>query len=238
MSSCIRCGCRRGEERSDALPGGPACSGWWTRNDPALSGLERHGAAATRGKGSHGRGDGRCGQPVLGACRRAGRKGIAGTRPGTGLQRRWGPRARISSLTSGATEAGRAGMRGQGLTCAAVEHEAVAAWCDVSAAGGPYRGGFGGTKPERMALQTGEFRDRGGTEPAVRIGGVRPDTGPSASCRCPSTGSVVRWAWFRRTSWGGPKACGALVLRQGMDLTAQLRGRRAGNGAARGYRKT
>lgn len=50
-------------------------------------------------------------------------------------------------FTSGATEAAALACAGRGLACAAVEHEAVAAWCEVSlpvdhtgAAEGPHRG--------------------------------------------------------------------------------------------------
>jgi cysteine desulfurase len=125
-------------------------------------------------------------------------------------------------FTSGATEAAALACAGQGLTCAAVEHEAVAAWCDVSLPV-DHTGAVGATIPGRMALQLANSE----------TGVVQTlPSGLAVSDLTQAFGKLPMSFNWLGCSMGlvsahklrGPKGVGALVLRQGMDLTAQLRG--------------
>jgi cysteine desulfurase len=125
-------------------------------------------------------------------------------------------------FTSGATEAAALACAGRGLACAAIEHEAVAAWCEVSLPV-DHTGAVGGSVPGRMALQlanseTGVVQDL--------PSGVAVTDLTQAFGKLPL---AFNWlgcdmALVSAHKLGGPKGVGALVLRQGLDLAAQLRG--------------
>ncbi|QYZ70994.1 cysteine desulfurase family protein [Neotabrizicola shimadae] len=125
-------------------------------------------------------------------------------------------------FTSGATEAAALACAGRGLSCAAVEHDAVAAWC---AAGLPVdaQGRVAVDDPARTALQlanseTGVVQDL-------------PD-GLAVSDLTQAFGKLpFAFNWLgcqaglvSAHKLGGPKGVGALVLRRGIDLPAQLKG--------------
>ena len=125
-------------------------------------------------------------------------------------------------FTSGATEAAALACAGRGLTCAAVEHEAVAAWCDgrlpVDA-----HGMVAVTDPGQTALQLANSET-----------GVVQDLpqGLAVSDLTQAFGKLpVAFNWLgcqaalvSAHKLGGPKGVGALVLRRGLDLPAQLKG--------------
>ncbi|MEZ5797144.1 MAG: aminotransferase class V-fold PLP-dependent enzyme [Paracoccaceae bacterium] len=125
-------------------------------------------------------------------------------------------------FTSGATEAAALACAGRGLACAAVEHEAVAAWCApdlaVDAAGA-----VAATIPGRMALQLANSET-----------GVIQDlpAGLAVSDLTQGFGKLpLAFNWLgcdmglvSAHKLGGPKGAGALILRQGIDLAAQIRG--------------
>lgn len=125
-------------------------------------------------------------------------------------------------FTSGATEAAALACAGRGLECAAVEHEAVAAWCEVSLQADD-TGAVGGTMPGRMALQLANSET-----------GVVQDLpqGLAVSDLTQGFGKLpLAFNWLgcdmglvSAHKLGGPKGIGALVLRQGLDVAAQLRG--------------
>ena len=125
-------------------------------------------------------------------------------------------------FTSGATEAAALACGGRGLVCAAVEHEAVAAWCDpslpVDAAGT-----VAVSDPGRSALQlanseTGvvqELPEGLAVSDLTQAFGKLPLAFNWLGC---SMGLVSAH------KLGGPKGIGALVLRRGLDIASQLKG--------------
>lgn len=125
-------------------------------------------------------------------------------------------------FTSGATEAAALACAGRGLHCAAVEHEAVAAWCEpVLPVDGA--GAVRVAEPARAALQLAN------SETGVMQ--TLPE-GLAVSDLTQAFGKVpLAFNWLgcqmglvSAHKLGGPKGVGALVLRRGLDLAAQLRG--------------
>ena len=125
-------------------------------------------------------------------------------------------------FTSGATEAAALACAGRGLHCAAVEHEAVAAWCDAGLAVGP-DGRVRVLDPARTALQLANSET-----------GVVQDL-PQGLAVCDLTQGFgklpVAFNWLgcemglvSAHKLGGPKGIGALVLRRGLDVASQLKG--------------
>ncbi|MDK3072714.1 cysteine desulfurase family protein [Sedimentitalea sp. JM2-8] len=125
-------------------------------------------------------------------------------------------------FTSGATEAAALACAGRGLQCSGTEHDAVAAWCaaDLPSDG---QGGVEVADPARSALQvanseTGVVQDL----PA----GLAVTDATQAFGKIPFSfnGSGAVMALVSAHKLGGPKGVGALVLRRGTDLVAQIRG--------------
>jgi cysteine desulfurase len=125
-------------------------------------------------------------------------------------------------FTSGATEAAALACAGRGLACAAVEHEAVTAWCD---AGLPVdaRGQVTVADPARTALQlanseTGVLQD---LPPGIAVSDLTQGFGklPLAFNWLGCDMGLVS-----AHKLGGPKGIGALVVRRGIDIAAQLKG--------------
>ncbi len=135
-------------------------------------------------------------------------------------------------FTSGATEAASMACAGRGLQCAAVEHEAVLAWCEPSL---PVdRNGLATvTDPGRTALQLAN------SETGV-IQTIPP--GLAVSDLTQAFGKLpIAFNWLgcemgliSAHKLGGPKGVGALVAGRGVDVAAQIlgggqeMGRRAG----------
>lgn len=129
-------------------------------------------------------------------------------------------------FTSGATEAASLACAGRGLSCAGIEHEAVAAWCDVSLsvdAEGAVAVADPGTGFAPVALQaanseTGILQD---LKPWVAVSDLTQAFG-----KIPLSFDWlgVQMGLVSAHKLGGPKGIGALVLRRGTDLPAQLRG--------------
>jgi len=141
-------------------------------------------------------------------------------------------RARISAalgaegadvvFTSGATEAAALACAGRGLRCAGVEHEAVAAWCEsVLVVDG--QGRVAVADPGRAAVQlanseTGVLQD---LPPGLAVSDLTQAFGKVAF--------AFNWlgcdmGLVSAHKLGGPKGVGALVVRQGLEVPAQLRG--------------
>lgn len=125
-------------------------------------------------------------------------------------------------FTSGATEAAALACAGRGLTCAEVEHEAVAAWCDASLV----TDGAGQVTvidPARTALQLANSET-----------GIVQDLpeGLAVSDLTQAFGKLpLAFNWLgcqmglvSAHKLGGPKGIGALVMRRGLDVDSQLKG--------------
>ena len=125
-------------------------------------------------------------------------------------------------FTSGATEAASLACAGRGLVCAAVEHDAVAAWCDATLPVDA-QGKVTVSHPARTALQLANSET-----------GILQDLplGLAVSDLTQAFGKVpFAFNWLgcdmglvSAHKLGGPKGIGALVVRQGIDVPAQLRG--------------
>jgi cysteine desulfurase len=125
-------------------------------------------------------------------------------------------------FTSGATEAAALALAGRGLTCAAVEHECVTAWCDpvldVTA-----DGGVGVPDPASSSLQLANSET--GALQALPDGIAVCDAVQAAG-KIPFdfNGSGAEMAFVSAHKFGGPKGVGALILRRGTDVDALLKG--------------
>ena len=125
-------------------------------------------------------------------------------------------------FTSGATEAAALACGGRGLVCAPVEHEAVLAWCDAGLSVDA-DGRVAVSEPAGTALQLANSET-----------GVVQDL-PQGVAVCDLTQGFgklpIAFNWLGCTmglvsahKLGGPKGVGALILRRGTDLRAQMRG--------------
>lgn len=125
-------------------------------------------------------------------------------------------------FTSGATEAAALALAGRGIACAGVEHDAVRAWCteDLKVDEG---GRVAMDDPARAALQIANSET-----------GVVQDLpeGLAVSDLTQGFGKLpMAFNWLgcemglvSAHKLGGPKGVGALVVRRGLDVAAQLRG--------------
>ncbi|WP_226550805.1 cysteine desulfurase family protein [Celeribacter naphthalenivorans] len=125
-------------------------------------------------------------------------------------------------FTSGATEAAALALSGRGIHCAEVEHEAVSSWCVADLPVGR-DGRVTVTAPHESALQV-----------------ANSETGiiqslPEGLAVCDATQGfgkmplAFNWlgcdmALVSAHKLGGPKGVGALVLKQGLDVEANIRG--------------
>ncbi|MCU0828041.1 MAG: aminotransferase class V-fold PLP-dependent enzyme [Tabrizicola sp.] len=125
-------------------------------------------------------------------------------------------------FTSGATEAAALACAGRGLVCADVEHDAVAAWC-APALAVDRQGRVAVSDPARTALQLANSET-----------GILQDLpqGLAVSDLTQAFGKVpFAFNWLgcemglvSAHKLGGPKGIGALVVRRGVDVPAQLKG--------------
>ena len=124
--------------------------------------------------------------------------------------------------TSGATEAAALACAGRGLSCAGVEHDAVAAWCaaDLSV---DDAGRVLVADPARSAVQLANSET-----------GIVQElpSGLAVSDLTQGFGKLpISFNWLgcdmgliSAHKLGGPKGIGALVVRRGLDVAAQIRG--------------
>ena len=125
-------------------------------------------------------------------------------------------------FTSGATEGAALACAGRVLHCADVEHEAVSAWCAADLAVDA-AGQVAVTDPRQSALQMANSE--------TGILQTLPE-GLAVSDLTQAFGKVpFAFNWLgcdmglvSAHKLGGPKGIGALVLRRGLDVSAQLKG--------------
>jgi cysteine desulfurase len=125
-------------------------------------------------------------------------------------------------FTSGATEAAALACAGRGLACAAIEHDAVGAWCDGTLPVDRH-GRVSVVDPGRTALQNANSET-----------GILQDlpSGLAVSDLTQGFGKIpFAFNWLgcdmglvSAHKLGGPKGIGALVVRRGVEVPAQLRG--------------
>jgi cysteine desulfurase len=125
-------------------------------------------------------------------------------------------------FTSCATEAAALACGGRGLLCADVEHEAVSSWCDPS------------LKVDGQGRVTVDDPARSALQLANSETGVMQDLpeGLAVSDLTQGFGKVpLAFNWLgcamglvSAHKLGGPKGIGALILRRGLDVAAQLKG--------------
>ncbi|MGY6548801.1 MAG: cysteine desulfurase family protein [Roseinatronobacter sp.] len=125
-------------------------------------------------------------------------------------------------FTSGATEAAALSLAGRGLSCAALEHEAVRAWAEdalaVDASGVVHV-----AAPERATLQLANSET--GIVQALPAGLAVSDlTQGFGKLPLAFNWLGIEMGFVSAHKLGGPKGVGALVMRAGTDLSAQLRG--------------
>lgn len=125
-------------------------------------------------------------------------------------------------FVSGATEGAALACAGQGLYCAAVEHDAITAWCQCDLPVDA-RGAVHVADPALTALQSANSET-----------GVLQDL-PEGLALVDLTQSLgkmpVAFSWtgarvglVSAHKIGGPKGIGAIVMRRGTDLAAQIKG--------------
>lgn len=125
-------------------------------------------------------------------------------------------------FTSGATEAASLALSGRGIACAEVEHDAVSAWCAPTLAVDGW-GGVAVPEPALSALQLANSET--GVIQALPEGLWLSDL-TQAFGKVP-----FAFNWLGVTcgivsahKLGGPKGIGALVLKRGTDIAAQIKG--------------
>ncbi|WP_138934206.1 cysteine desulfurase family protein [Roseovarius arcticus] len=125
-------------------------------------------------------------------------------------------------FTSSATEAAALACAGRGLSAAPVEHEAVAAWTDSTLAVSP-SGAIEIVDPAHSAVQLANSET--GVMQALPDGVAACDmTQAFGKVRVSFNQSGAKMALVSAHKLGGPKGVGALVVRRGTDVAAQIKG--------------
>ena len=125
-------------------------------------------------------------------------------------------------FTSGATESAALALSGRDIMCSKVEHDAVTSWCAPSLSVDDF-GMVEVTKPEHSALQSANSETGIIQEP---VEGIWLTDMTQAFGKLP-----IAFNWYGCTcamisahKIGGPKGVGALIVKRGTDLAAQIRG--------------
>lgn len=125
-------------------------------------------------------------------------------------------------FTSGATEAAALACRGRGLAGSAIEHDAVAAWVEDVLAVDP-SGQVTVSDPAGSVLQLANSET--GVIQRLPVGLAVVDA-TQAFGKIPLSFNELgaQMALISAHKLGGPKGVGALVVRRGTDIAAQIRG--------------
>jgi cysteine desulfurase len=125
-------------------------------------------------------------------------------------------------FTSGATEAAALALSGRGFACADVEHEAVSSWCETSLHVDG-RGAVSCTDPRSNALQSANS-ETGIVQTLPEGLAVVDATQGFGKLPVAFNWLGCDMALISAHKVGGPKGVGALVLKQGLDVSAQILG--------------
>jgi cysteine desulfurase len=125
-------------------------------------------------------------------------------------------------FTAGATEAAALALAGRALLSAEVEHDAVLAWTQPDLATGP-DGRVAVADPARATLQLANS-ETGVIQDLPRGLAVSDLTQGFGKIPFSFDASGIDFGLISAHKIGGPKGVGALVLRRGLDLPAQIRG--------------
>ena len=125
-------------------------------------------------------------------------------------------------FVSGATEAAALAMAGRALASAPVEHEAVAAWGDEALAVDA-AGAVSVVDPATSAVQLANSETGVMQDLAMGIA-VSDMTQAFGKVPVAFDWTGVQMALISAHKLGGPKGVGALVIRRGLDVSAQIRG--------------
>ncbi|MEO0677900.1 MAG: aminotransferase class V-fold PLP-dependent enzyme, partial [Pseudomonadota bacterium] len=125
-------------------------------------------------------------------------------------------------FTSSATEAAALALQGRGLHGAAVEHDAVRAYADASLAVGA-EGAVSVTDPARSTLQIANS-ETGVMQTLPEGLAVSDFTQAFGKVPVSFAWSGVEMALVSAHKLGGPKGVGALIVKQGVEVPAQIRG--------------
>lgn len=125
-------------------------------------------------------------------------------------------------FTSGATEAAALACAGRGLASAPVEHEAVAAWSDGGLSVTP-GGAVDVTNPAQTALQLANS-ETGIVQNLPEGIAVCDMTQGFGKIPVAFNWSGAQMALVSAHKLGGPKGIGALVVRRGTEVPAQIKG--------------
>ena len=125
-------------------------------------------------------------------------------------------------FTSGATESAALALVGRDVACSRIEHEAVTSWCDVELSADRY-GLVNIEKPNQSALQVANSEtgiiQTGVTDlwlsDMTQAFGKVPLAFNWHGCQC---------AMISAHKFGGPKGIGALIVKRGTELAAQIKG--------------
>lgn len=125
-------------------------------------------------------------------------------------------------FTSGATEAAALACAGRGLYCSAIEHEAVSAWCDAGLAVDT-EGQVAVDEPARAAVQYANSET--GILQTLPEGLAVTDL-TQAFGKLPFAFNWLgcEMGIVSAHKLGGPRGVGALILRRGLDVSAQMKG--------------
>ncbi|MCT8160527.1 cysteine desulfurase family protein [Pseudoruegeria sp. SHC-113] len=125
-------------------------------------------------------------------------------------------------FTSGATEAAGLTLAGRGLACAGVEHDAVASWCDARLSADA-DGRVAVPDPAASTLQAANS-ETGMVQDLPQGLAVTDATQAFGKLPFAFNWCGADMALISAHKLGGPKGVGALVLKQGLDVAAQIRG--------------
>lgn len=125
-------------------------------------------------------------------------------------------------FVSGSTEAAALSCAGRDLSCADIEHEAVSAWCRPDLAVDA-TGRVAVADPARTTLQLANS-ETGIVQDLPEGLAVSDLTQGFGKLPFAFDWSGIQMGFVSAHKLGGPKGIGALILKRGLDLPAQLRG--------------